>query len=53
MTRSGIRVQVGELLERVGFDDRASAFPHELSDGQRQRVGIARALALRPSASLG
>ncbi len=37
------------LLEMVGIDPaRIASFPHELSGGMRQRVGIAMALALRP-----
>jgi peptide/nickel transport system ATP-binding protein len=40
---------VGELLERVGLSaEQADKYPHELSGGQARRVGIARALALRP-----
>lgn len=40
---------VRELMEMVGLSDRlAAAYPHELDGGRRQRVGIARALALRP-----
>ncbi len=40
------RAQV--MLEKVGLRDRARYFPRQLSAGQQQRVGIARALANRP-----
>lgn len=38
-----------ELMHRVGIDERLrKAFPHEMDGGRRQRVGIARAIALNP-----
>jgi len=37
-----------ELLASLGVDERASAFPHQLSGGEAQRVAIARALAVDP-----
>ncbi len=41
--------KVLELMETVGLDERlVNAYPHELDGGRRQRVGIARALAMNP-----
>ena len=42
--------KVHELMKTVGLADRLyEAYPHELDGGRRQRIGIARALALEPS----
>ena len=41
--------RVRELLDEVGLSpDAAHGYPHEFSGGQRQRAGIARALAVEP-----
>ncbi|MEX2466705.1 MAG: glycine betaine/L-proline ABC transporter ATP-binding protein ProV [Gemmatimonadota bacterium] len=41
-----------EVLREVGLEDYANSYPDELSGGMKQRVGLARALAVDPSIML-
>ncbi|MEG0852732.1 MAG: ATP-binding cassette domain-containing protein [Angelakisella sp.] len=48
-TKQERNARVSELMETVGLAERfANIYPHELDGGRRQRIGIARALALNP-----
>ncbi|MEJ6397526.1 oligopeptide/dipeptide ABC transporter ATP-binding protein [Yoonia sp. 208BN28-4] len=47
--RSEVKARVRELMERVGLlPNLINRYPHEFSGGQCQRIGIARALILKP-----
>ncbi|MDF2520737.1 MAG: Phosphonate-transporting ATPase [Clostridia bacterium] len=41
--------EAGKLLQMLELTEKAEAYPHQMSGGQRQRAAIARACALRPS----
>lgn len=43
-----IRKQVPHILDLVGIADKANRYPSELSAGEQQRVGIARAIVNNP-----
>ena len=40
------------LLEKVGLSDKANSYPTQLSGGKKQRIAIARALAMKPEVIL-
>jgi oligopeptide/dipeptide ABC transporter ATP-binding protein len=49
LTRREVRARVAAMMQRVGLEAAwINRYPHELSGGQNQRVGIARAMIVEP-----
>jgi peptide/nickel transport system ATP-binding protein len=49
LTKTQMRAETARLMDVVGLAERfGNSYPHELDGGRRQRIGIARALALKP-----
>ena len=52
LPRGEARRRAEEAIDLIGLDGFQSAYPRELSGGMRQRVGFARAIAVRPDVLL-
>ena len=48
LSRAERDARIDEVLELIGMAELGDRWPHEISGGQAQRVGLARALAVRP-----
>jgi len=52
MTQKEAEEKAMHLLQRVGLESKANAYPNQLSGGQKQRIAIVRALAMNPKVML-
>ena len=51
-TKEEAKERAIHMLKKVGMDDKAEAYPEQLSGGQKRRVAIARALCMTPDIML-
>ena len=51
-TKADLQRRTNEALALVGLEPAAQKYPHEISGGMKQRVGIARALSMQPKVLL-
>ncbi len=51
-SRTQLKARTHAALQLVGLDHAAHKYPHEISGGMKQRVGIARALSMEPKVLL-
>ena len=49
LNKDEIRIRVDDSLKKVGMEKTEELMPSELSGGMKKRIGIARAIALKPS----
>ena len=52
MTQAEADEKAMQLLRRVGLEEKADAYPNQLSGGKKQRIAIVRALAMNPKVML-
>jgi polar amino acid transport system ATP-binding protein len=52
LTEEEANAKAMSLLKKVGWDEKANAYPATLSGGQKQRIAIVRALAMEPNVML-
>ena len=52
MTQAEADEKAMQLLRRVGLEEKADAYPNQLSGGQKLRIAIVRALAMNPKVML-
>ncbi len=52
MSKEEANQKADALLKKVGLSDKAEQYPNQLSGDQKQRIAIARSLAMNPDVML-